>query len=76
MKYPLNRDYFYFQEELLKFDRGEYNDQVDSFAWLGQLINEMVEAPSLKELEELEYQRELKETQSIELIGRSKVTGY
>lgn|SRR3990167_2339069 len=77
VRFDFEADWFpAFQEELLKFDRGEYNDQVDSFAWLGQLINEMVEAPSLKELEELEYQRELKETQSIELIGRSKVTGY
>ena len=63
------------QDELLKFPRGVKDDQVDTMAYLGLLLNNMVEAETKEELEEEEYQDELRNSGYFER-GRSAVTGY
>lgn len=64
-----------FEDELLRFPRSSKDDQVDAFAYLGLLINKMIEAPTNEEQEEEEYLDELRESKSYG-IGRSRVTGY
>jgi predicted phage terminase large subunit-like protein len=71
-----------FQEELLRFDRGEYDDQVDALAWLGQILNELESAPTVLELRDMEWEDEVRETgdghSSFGLFGggKSAITGY
>lgn len=49
-------------QEMLVFDRGSHDDQVDAMAWLGQLLDKMIEAPTVKELEDEAYYEMLQET--------------
>jgi predicted phage terminase large subunit-like protein len=75
-KVRFNKDadwYAPFEEELLKYPKFPYKDQVDAFAWLGLMLEEMVEPPSDKELEEDEY-RESYEAHFPH--GRCETTGY
>lgn len=64
-----------FEDELLRFPRSSKDDQVDAFAYLGLLLNKMIEAPTKEEIEEEEYEDELRESQS-HRTGRSRITGY
>ena len=65
-----------FEQELLRFDRGQYDDQVDSIAWLGLVLNQMITAPTVEEQEESEWEEEYNETMGSLHMGRSQVTGY
>lgn len=64
-----------FEEELVQFPRGKHDDQVDSFAYLGLMLLELVEAPTKEELEEEIYLDELRNSDLLER-GRSALTGY
>lgn len=66
--YPL------FEEELSKFPRGTKDDQVDAFAYLGMMLDSLVEAPTQTEAEEEEYLDELRESNYG--YGRNRTTGY
>jgi len=50
-------------------------DQVDAFAYLGLILDKMVEAPTIKEQEEEIYQDDLQSSGFFE-IGRNATTGY
>lgn|SRR3990167_3477558 len=52
------------EEELLRFDKGSYSDQVDSMAWLGLGLREMHTAPTPDELEQLTKNKELAKLQN------------
>lgn len=67
--YPL------FENELLQFPRGKNDDQVDAFAYLGLMLDLLIEAPTQEEEEEEEYQKEL-ETSGLHEQGRNLTTGY
>lgn len=62
-----------FEFELLKFDRGAYDDQVDAFAWLGLTIDKFIEGPTEEEHEEEEYDEFFAEHED---AGRNSHTGY
>lgn len=64
-----------FEDELSKFPRATKDDQVDAFAYLGMMLDSLVEAPTQTELEEEEYELEY-ESAGYSTIGRSKHTGY
>ena len=64
-----------FEDELCKFPRSQKDDQVDAFAYLGLMLDKLVEAPTQHEIEEEEYQDELRET-GYGYSGRSSITGY
>lgn len=64
-----------FEDELTKFPRTRNDDQVDAFAYLGLLLDKMIEAPTNQELEEEEYLDELRES-GVSDYGRSRITGY
>lgn len=62
-----------FEEELLKYPKFPYKDQFDAFAWLGLMLEEMVEPQTDKEIEDEEYMHAYQETS---MDGRNEVTGY
>lgn len=62
-----------FEEELTKYPKFAYKDQVDSFAWLGLMLEEMIEPDTDEELEEEEYAMAMEEFMP---SGRNMVTGY
>jgi len=64
-----------FENECLTFPRGKHDDQVDAFAYLGMMLDNIVEAPTQEELDDDEYRDELAES-GIWESGRSRVTGY
>lgn len=64
-----------FEDELTRFPRDTHDDQVDAFAYLGLLLNTLVEAPTKEEEEEDEYYDEL-ESSGWNSGGRSAYTGY
>jgi len=82
VKVDTDADWFpAFQEELLRFNRGAYNDQVDALAWIGVGLNEMQESPTEDELDELAFEEELESSQLFDYNedsfgGVSKYTGY
>jgi predicted phage terminase large subunit-like protein len=67
--YPL------FENECLTFPRGKHDDQVDTFAYLGMMLDRLIEAPTKEEIEEEEYNDELRDSEFWD-AGRSAITGY
>jgi predicted phage terminase large subunit-like protein len=66
-----------FEDEVCTFPRGKHDDQVDAFAYLGLLLDKVLEAPTLNEIEEEEYLNELQEYESdAGANGRNQYTGY
>lgn len=63
------------EDELLLFDRGKHDDQVDALAHVGLILDKMVEGRTTKELEEEEYAAELS-AYGDHYDGRSSYTGY
>ena len=64
-----------FEDECTRFPRDKHDDQVDAFAYLGLILDRMVEAPTVKELQEEVYQEDYNKSGLFEL-GRSATTGY
>ena len=63
-----------FEDECISFPRAKHDDQVDAFAYLGMLLDIMIQAPTREEQEEEEYQDELRSSGFNG--GRSRFTGY
>ncbi len=64
-----------FEEELTRFPRDTHDDQVDAFAYLGMLLDKVIEAPTQEEMDDDEYADELARSGD-ESNGRSATTGY
>ncbi len=64
-----------FEDECMRFPRDRNDDQVDAFAYLGLLLDKLVEAPTEREALDEEYEEELNDSGQY-LLGRSAVTGY
>jgi predicted phage terminase large subunit-like protein len=76
VKFAKEEDWFFnFEQECLTFPRGKNDDQVDAFAYLGLLLDILVEAPTAQEEAEEEYAMEL-ENSDFNNLGRSALTGY
>lgn len=73
--YKDNEWYATFEDECITFPRAKHDDQVDAFAYLGMLLDVMIEAPTKEEKEEEEYADELR-AGGYGFTGRSRVTGY
>lgn len=67
--------YATFEEELMRFPRDRHDDQVDSFSYLGLMLDKMQDAPTPEELEEDEYEAFLHEN-DMKFEGRNQHTGY
>ena len=63
------------EDECLNFPRGRHDDQVDTLAYLGLLIDKIIEAPTAEEAEEDKYYEDLRENGDNHQ-GRSEITGY
>ena len=64
-----------FENEILQFPRGKHDDQVDTFAYLGLMLDNLIEAPTKEEDEEDQYLEEL-EGSDLQNQGRNSLTGY
>ena len=67
------------EEEMLRFDRGSYDDQVDTMAGLGLMLDKMQPAQTDAEIADDAWEQELYSTTtgiSITGSGQSSVTGY
>lgn len=64
-----------FENECLQFPRGKHDDQVDAFAYLGLMLDNMIEAQTEEEFEDEEYAEELADS-DINNQGRNALTGY
>ena len=80
VKFDKEQDWYpILEEEMIRFPRDRHDDQVDAMAWLGHLLNKMVEANTPKEQEQIEYDDELERSHfsyGIQNDGRSMTTGY
>lgn len=63
-----------FEDECCTFPRSKHDDQFDSFAYLGMLLDVVIEAPTKQEQEDEEYFEQLRE--SVGESGRNEFTGY
>lgn len=76
VRFDKQSDWFYtLEEEAVMFGRGKHDDQVDALAYIGLILDRMVEGSTIKEVEEEEYNDELRSSQS-DNAGRSRTTGY
>jgi predicted phage terminase large subunit-like protein len=64
-----------FKAELLQFDRGIHDDQVDMMALFGMYLDQIIDAPTIKEIEDEEWEKEWNTTVVLD-EGRSPTTGY
>jgi predicted phage terminase large subunit-like protein len=75
-KVRFNKDsewYADFEEELLHFPKWPYKDQVDMFAWLGLMLDDMIEAPTDAQWTEDSLDDE---SEDYEYSGFCQTTGY
>ena len=64
-----------FENECLTFPRGKHDDQVDAFAYLGMMLDKLVEAPTQEEIKDDAYADEFESDES-NAAGRNPVCGY
>jgi predicted phage terminase large subunit-like protein len=75
VKFDKQQDWYpIFEDELTKFPRGMKDDQVDAFAYLGMMLDNVIEAPTKQEEDQEEYELELR--QSEQSTGKSSWAGY
>lgn len=67
--------YQQFEDELTRFPRDKHDDQVDAFAYLGLVIDKMIEAPTKEEINDERYTDDYARSGLFEL-GRCASTGY
>lgn len=76
VKFDKTGDWYYdFEDEAVLFPRGKHDDQVDALAYVGLIVDKMIQGRSQREVAEDEYEEELEESGFYE-SGRSTYTGY
>lgn len=76
MKFDKQAEWYYdLEDESVLFGRGKHDDQVDAMAYIGLILDKMVEGRTEKEVDDAEYADELTEYES-DYDGRSSFTGY
>ena len=76
VKMEKNADWYpAFESELLRFPRDRHDDQVDAFAYLGLLLDKMHDAPTTKEIEQMDFEEEM-ETSDMNHEGINPICGY
>lgn len=76
VRFDKQADWFYdLEDEAVLFGRGKHDDQVDALAYLGLILNQMVEGRTEKEVSDDDYADELAES-GIGDAGQSEWTGY
>jgi predicted phage terminase large subunit-like protein len=76
VKFDKHQDWFLdFEDEAIIFPRAKHDDQVDALAYLGLILDKLMEAPTSRELDQEQYQEELEES-GLNEQGRNLCTGY
>lgn len=76
VKFDKEQDWYpQFEEEVTRFPRDKHDDQVDALAYLGLMLDKLVEAPTSQEQAEDEYRTEYEQSGIYER-GRNAATGY
>ena len=76
VKFDKNADWYQvLEDECLRFPRDRHDDQVDCLAYLGMMLDKLIEAPTNEEIEDEEYQEAL-HSFGYDQVGRNAVTGY
>jgi predicted phage terminase large subunit-like protein len=78
VKFDKDADWYQtFEDECCTFPRSKHDDQVDAFAYLGMLLDKVVESPTMQELEEETHLDELRSYENEHGdSGRNQYTGY
>jgi predicted phage terminase large subunit-like protein len=75
-KFDKNSDWYQtMEDECLRFPRDKHDDQVDALAYLGQMVDKMVEAPTRQEQNDIDYNESFLQSGNTH-AGRSSTTGY
>ena len=76
VKFEKDADWYAnFENECLTFPRGKHDDQVDAFAYLGMMLDKIIEAPTKEEIDDDAYHDEY-ESAELADAGRNQFTGY
>lgn len=76
IKFDKEQDWYpTFEDECMRFPRDRNDDQVDAFAYLGLLLDKLVEAPTQKEAEDAEYEEFINDSE-FSRSGANATTGY
>ena len=76
VKFDKSADWYQtLEDEMMRLPRDKHDDQVDSMAYLGIMIDRLIEAPTKEEIEEDEYEHDKAEG-GLRDEGRSQITGY
>lgn len=76
VRFDRNADWYQvFEDECTRFPKDKHDDQVDAFSYLGLMLDNLIEAPTLKEMDEDNYRDEYEKSQLSEQ-GRNAFTGY
>lgn len=65
-----------FEAEMLAFPRGEHDDQVDAFSWIGLSLEKHVDAETTEELAEEAWEEEVGFSWEESYAGVNETTGY
>lgn len=63
------------ESEMMRFPRDRHDDQVDSMAYLGIILDKMSEGRTEEEIEEEEYLESFEDSE-LSIIGKSAICGY
>lgn len=75
VKFDKSRDWYpEFEDEVCSFPRSKHDDQVDAFAWMGMMLDKVLEAPTSQEMADEEYYDGLERNYGER--GRNRYTGY
>lgn len=76
VKFDKDSDWYQIlEDELIRFPRDKHDDQVDGMAYLGLILNQLIEAPTKEELDLDIYNDEYRASGLLD-AGRSATTGY
>jgi hypothetical protein len=76
VKFDKSGDWYQaFEDECCTFPRAKNDDQFDAFAYLGMLLDVVIESPTEQEIEEEEYMDEKLASEEFG-DGRNAFTGY
>lgn len=74
VKFDKSKDWYQaFEDEVCAFPRGKHDDQVDCFAYLGMLLDKVLDAPTKQDIADEEYNDV---ERNYGQHGRSATTGY
>ena len=73
VKFNLDAEWYIdLEEEMTRFPKSIFDDQVDSLAWVGLTLDNIIDADTIEEIEDEEYSN----MAGFSYSGRSHVTGY